>query len=195
MTCSGALQLTRSSERESRISPFEPPNSVFGPVKEDPLAVDPLRQQRRVLVLGLADDAVSLNGHEVLGGREEHGRPGRPVGGARDHPALELGDAHDPRILESPELALDAPPREEERLRIDDPAVDAVGRTRGREMRDAPEILDAGQHDGGVAELRRRRVEDDVDWIRPVGGRQDRVARVTGEQLPASHAGTGWRVP
>ena len=44
-------------------------------MKEDPLAADTLRQQRRILVLGLPDDSVTLDVAEVRGRREEDRRP------------------------------------------------------------------------------------------------------------------------
>ena len=74
-------------------------------VEEDPAAVDPVREQRGVLVLGMPDDAVALDGAEVLGRGEKDGRAGRTVGGAGDHPALELVDPDDARVLEAPLLA------------------------------------------------------------------------------------------
>ena len=103
-------------------------------MEKHPLAVDPVRQQRRVLVLGLPDDPVPHDRAEVLRRGEVDGRARGAVRGARDHPALELRDEDDARILESPELALDAVLRREQGLRIDDPPVDPVRRACDREM-------------------------------------------------------------
>ena len=54
-------------------------------------------------------------------------------------------------------------------------------------MRDASAILDAREHDGLSVHDRRRRVEDGVDRLAPVGGGQDRVAGVAPEHLVARH--------
>ena len=53
------------------------------------------------------------------------------------------------------------------------------------------QILDAGQHNGRVADLRGGRVEDHVDRVRPVARRQDRVGGVAREELSVAHAASG----
>ena len=187
-TCSGALQSTRSAERERRIAPCGRglPNPVVGRWKRIHLPSTRCGQQRRVLVLRLPDDPVALDGREVLGRREEDGGAGRAVDGAGDDPALELGDEDDARVLEAPLLALDSVGRSEQRLRVDRPAVDPVAGAGDGEVRDAGQVLDAGEQDG-----RRRSscaaagLNDGVDGIRPVLRGQDRVGRVAVEELSA----------
>ena len=137
-------------------------------VEEHPAAVDPVRQQRGVLVLRVPDDPVALDRSEVLGGREEDGGAGRAVRGAGDDPAVELVDPDGACVLEAPLLGRDLVVGCEQRLGIDRPAVDAVGRAGDGELRDASAVLDPGEQDGLAVDARRRRVEDGVDGIRPV---------------------------
>ena len=80
----------------------------LGTVEQHPAAVDPVRQERGVLVLGVPDHAMALDGVEVLRRSEKDGRPGRAVGGAGDRPVPELLEPHDPGVLESPLLAFDS---------------------------------------------------------------------------------------
>ena len=95
------------------------------------------------------------------------------------------GSQTDARVLEAPLLALDPVGRSEQRLRVDRPAVDAVGGARDGEVRDPAQVLDAREEDGLAVDDRRRRVEDGVDRIRPVGRGQDRVAGMPAEELAA----------
>jgi hypothetical protein len=81
------------------------PELGLGPVQEHPAAVDAMRKERGVLVLGVPDDAVALDCADVRGRGEKDGRSGRAVGGAGDHPAAELLDPDDAGILETPLLA------------------------------------------------------------------------------------------
>ena len=96
----------------------------------------------------------------------------------------ELLDERDPRVLDAPELLrIVLRIGSKRRLRVDDPAVDAVGRSRGAEVRVAAAILDpAEQQRRAVGEPRRAGVEDGVRRIRPVRRRQDRVVRVAVEE-------------
>ena len=184
MTASGAPQLWRSAERESRISPWDAAEFGLRAVEEDPLAADPVRQQRRVLVVRPADDPVTLDRPEILCRCEEDRGTGGAVGGAGDHPAVVLGDEHDASILEAPELALDARARSEQRLRIDRSSRRSrspSARPRGGRSRSDPR---RGRARWSLAELGRCRVEDDIDGIRPVGRGQDRVGGMAGEELP-----------
>ena len=62
---------------------------------------------------------------------------------------------------------------------VDHPAVHAVGRARGAQVRKAAPVLDAAQQQGRpVGEQRRAGVEHPVHRVRPVGRGQDRVVRV-----------------
>ena len=82
----------------------------------------------------MPDDAVALDRGEVLGRGEIDRRPRRAVGGARDHPAVELGDPDDTGVFESPLLAVDAGRGGQQRLGVDRPTVDAVGGAGDGEM-------------------------------------------------------------
>jgi hypothetical protein len=144
----GRAPACRSAERETKISPRPPPNSVFGRWKQDPPAVHALREQRRVLVLGSPDDPAPLDGREVFGGREIDGRPGRTVRGAGDHPALELVDPDDAGSSKPHCSRSRCPLRGEQRLGVDRPAVDPVRRAGDGEVRDAGEIFDPREQDG-----------------------------------------------
>ena len=117
-------------------------------VEHHPAAVDPVRQKRGVLVLGLPDDPVALDRREVLGGGEIDRRPRGAVRRAGDRPAAELGDPDDARVLEPPLLALDVDGGREQRLGVDRPAVDAVRGARDGEVRDPPAVLDAREQNG-----------------------------------------------
>ena len=176
-----AHQVGRSRQQDLGAAAAE---LVARPVEEHPLAVDPVRQQRGVLVVGLADDAAALDAAEVLRRGEVDGGPGRPVGGAGDHPVAELRHEDDARILEAPLLADDARGGREQGQRVDRPTVDAIGRAGGRQVRDAPQVLDARQDDRRpVGETRCRGVEDGVDRVGPVLGLQNRVRGMSAEEL------------
>ena len=97
-------------------------------MEQHPAPVDPVRQKGGILVLWVPDHAVALGSVEILRRGEKDGRPGRAVGGAGDHPAAELLNPHDPRILESPLLACNSVGGGEQGLVLDRPSVDAVCR-------------------------------------------------------------------
>ena len=61
------------------------------------------------------------------------------------------------------------------------------------EMRDAPAVLDPGEQDCLAVACGSRRVEDGVDGIGPVLGREDRVAGVAEEELWLAHVATSVR--
>ena len=156
-------------------------------VEEDPSSVDPLRQNRRVLVLGLADDPDPLDRSKVRRRGEIDGRAARAVGRAGYDPALELAHPDRAGVFEAPLLALDALRRREQGLGSDRPSTQAVGRARDSQMGDASAILDAREHHGLAVHDRRSRVEDGVDRFAPVAGGQDRIAGMTPEHLVARH--------
>ena len=164
-----------------------PPNSVFGRWKRTHLPSIRCGSSAAFLSSGCRMIPWRSTRREVLGRREEDGRAGRAVGGAGDHPALELGDEDDARVLEAPLLALDAVRRA--RAAAPGRSIQPSTPLRGagdREVRDAR----SGPRRGRAATvapstLRRGRVEDGVDRIRPVVRRQDRVGRVAVEELAA----------
>ena len=190
-----ASEIVRARERDSRVGDAAEPGRRT--VKEDPLAVDPLGKHGGVLVLGRDDHPMTLDGDEILRGREIDGRAGGAVRRARDHEAIKLVDPHGARILEAPLLALHSLSRLKQRLGIHSPPVDPVRRAGDREVRHASLRLDAREQDRLAADDRRRRVEDDVDRSRPVRSAQDRVAGVAAEELAllAPHARVGGAAP
>ena len=145
-------------------------------MKENPLAIDALRQQSRVLVLRRLNDSVALDAPEVLGRCEKDCRAGRAVDRAGDDPALELRNEDDASVLEAPLLALDAVGRGKQRLRVDRPAVDPVAGSGDREVRQTGQVLDAREENGRAVELSCSGVERGVDRIRPVLRSQDPAA-------------------
>src|SRR5437763_6267344 len=136
----------------------------------------------------MLDDPVAFDRAEVLGRGEIDRRPRGAVGRARDHPAVELGDPDDARVLESPLLAVEAGRGGEYWLGVDRPVVDTVGRAGDSEVRDSPEVLNAREQDGFAVDRCGRRVEDGVGRIGPILRSQDRIARVTAEELSLAHA-------
>src|SRR4249919_1766553 len=121
-------------------------------MKEDPLSIDPMRQQRGVLVLRRLNDSVALDAPEVLGRCEKDGRAGRAVDRAGDDPALELRNEDDASVLEAPLLALDAVGRGKQRLRVDRPAVNPVAGSGDRKVRETGQVLDAREKNGRTVE-------------------------------------------
>jgi hypothetical protein len=112
-------------------------------VNECEVAVDPTRQEGGVLVRRLHDDAVPLEDPKVL--REGEGDPGATLAESRvcDHVLAELFNEGDPWILDSPDLLwVLVGSRPKRRLLVDDPAVDAVRRSGGAEVRMPSAILD-----------------------------------------------------
>src|SRR5687768_17528485 len=66
--------------------------------------------------------------------------------------------------------------RQKRRLVVDDPPVDSVFRSSGAEMRMPAPIFDATEEQrGAVGKPRRTRIEDTVDRIGPVRGRQNGI--------------------
>ena len=61
-------------------------------------------KQRRVLVVGLHDQAAALEGAEVLGERERDARAALAERRVRDRVLAELLDERDARVLDAPEL-------------------------------------------------------------------------------------------
>ena len=68
-------------------------------------------------------------------------------------------------------------------LVIDPPAADAVLAARHCQMRDAAPVLDTDQEQGFAGDQRRRGIENRIGLIREVGGYDDRILRMPGEQL------------
>src|SRR5579863_4490569 len=83
------------------------------PVQEHPAALDPVWEERCVLVFRLSDDAAALDAGEVRRRREEDGRARGAVRGAGDEPRVELVDPNNTRVLEAPLLARVAVRREQ----------------------------------------------------------------------------------
>ena len=152
-------------------------------MEEDPLPSDALGKQRRILVLRRDDDPDPLDAVEVFGGREEHRRARVTVGGARDHVLPELFHPDGARVLEAPFLSVAPFERREQRLPVDLPPVNAVGRPGDGQMRDSRACLDAREQDGLAADLDRGGVEDHIHRDRPVRGREDRVGGMPPEEL------------
>ena len=165
----------------------------LGAVQEHPAPGDAVRQERGVLVLWVPDDPVALDGGEVLGGGEEGDGAGRAVRGAGDDAAVEFVDPDGACVVEAPLLARDLVVGRGQRLGIDRPATDAVRRAGDGEMRDTSAVLDPSEQDVFAFEFGSRLVEDGVDGIGPVLGREDRVAGVAAEELGLGHAAAGWR--
>ena len=139
------------------------------PVEEDPLPVDAVGQERGVLVVRV--DRRSRGARPIAKSSvvaRIDGRTGRPVGGAGDHPAVELLDPDGARVLEAPLLALDARRRREQRLRVDrQPSIPFA--ERATERCEIPrQILDPASRTVSPSTTRRSRVEDGVDGIGPV---------------------------
>ena len=84
-------------------------------------------------------------------------RPGGAVRGARDHPACELVDPYDTRVFESPLLGGDLVGGREQRLRVDRPAVGAVGGPCHGEVRDPAQVFDPCEENGLPVERERPR--------------------------------------
>ena len=146
-----AEEILRPREHDLALRPAE---LGLGAVEQNPLAADPVRQQRSVLVLGLADDAVALDGLEILVVARKTAGPAGPYAVQVIDPAVELGDVDDPWVLEAPQLALDSFVGAEERLRIDaQPSQPFAERATVRcEM--PREVLDAGEQDGSPSTTR-----------------------------------------
>ena len=100
-----------------------------GPVDHRPAAVEPAREQRRVLVLGRHHRAEPADAPEVARHRQRDERSAAAVGGVGDRPFLALREPGQPRILAAPGLlgvAVDV--GAQERLGIEAPVRDAVAR-------------------------------------------------------------------
>jgi len=109
-------------------------------------AVDASRQERRVLVVRLHDEAEPLEAAKVVGERQRDAGAALAERGIGDRIFTELVDEGDARIFDAPQLLREmlriGPQR---RLLVDDPAVDAVLGARRAQVRVAATILDAAQ--------------------------------------------------
>ncbi len=92
-------------------------------------SADPARQQGGVLILRRHDDAEALEVAEILGERQGDAGTVVRVGGVDDGVLAEFGDVGDAGVLDAPQLFRDGSGIGRQRgLRIDPPAVHAVGR-------------------------------------------------------------------
>ncbi len=166
-------QLRRSGEREPDV------RALFGhrAVKEREVSVDAPGQECSILVVGLHDESVPLEAFEVVGEREGHAGPTLAERRVGDGVLAQLVHEGDARILDAPQLfGIVLWIGTERRLSVDNPAVDPVRRASRTKVRQAAPIFDATQKQGrAVAQAARARVENAMDWIRPVGRRQDGV--------------------
>ena len=148
-------------------------------------AVDAPGQQRGVLVVGLHDQAEALEAAEVLGERQRHAGPSSTERGVGHDVPTELFDERDARVFDAPQLLGISL-----RIRTDsvgsasiDPAVDAVARSGGTQMRMAAPVLDPAQEQRrAVLKSRRPGVEHGVCRVRPVSRRQNGILGVPVEQ-------------
>ena len=148
-----------------------------------PAAVDPPREEGRVLVLRRHRRAEPLDRPEVLGRCERHERAAPAVGGVGDDPLVALFEPRQAGILAAPELlrvALGI--GAQQRLGIEPPAVDAVLAPGDLEVGDAAQVLDPQQQDRLVIEEGCARIEDGIGGIRQVGRRDDRIVLIALEQ-------------
>jgi len=69
-------------------------------------------------------------------------------------------------------------------LRINDPAVNAVGRTSGAEVGDPASVLHSTKQKGGsISQSRCTGVEDGVNGIRPISGGKNGILDVAGQEF------------
>ena len=151
---------------------------------QSPIPVDPMRQQGRVLVLRRHDHAVALEAAEILRERQSHARTLTRVGGIDNGILAQFGNIGDARIFDAPQLFRKMLGiGQQGGLRIDPPAVPAVGGAGRAEMGLPAAILDAAQQQRrAVGQPRRAGIEHAVDRIGPIGGGQDGIVLVTGER-------------
>ena len=155
-----------------------------GAVNHGPVPIDSSRQKGGVLVLGRHDDAEPFEGLEVACEGQGHSGTAAREGGVGYGELLQLRDPGDARILDAPELFREfAGQRGHGGLRVDPPAVDAVGGARGAEMREAAPVFYATEEQGvAVREQRDAGVKDAVDWIGPVLAAEDGIAGMAGKE-------------
>ena len=116
------------------------------PMDEREVAVDAARQERRVFVVGLHDEAVALERAKVVGERERDARPALAERGVGDRVFAELVDERDARIFDAPKLfGIVLGIGRSVGCSSIDPAVDAVLRARRAQMRVAAAIFDAAE--------------------------------------------------
>ena len=147
-------------------------------------AVDAAGQQRGVLVIGLHDEAEALEAVEVLGERERHTGSSSTERGVGHDVLTQLLDEGDAGIFDAPQLLrVSLRIRSECGLGIDRPAIDAVARSGGTQMRMAAPVLDPAEEQGrAIPKSSRPGVEHRVCRVRPVSRRQNGIRVVSVEQ-------------
>lgn len=106
-----------------------------GPVQQGIQAVHAAREQRRVLVIRLHDEPAAFECDEILRQRQRDATAVLAERGISDDVLVQFLDEGDPRILDAPQffgIAIRLGPQR--RRRVDDPSVDAVGRSGGAEV-------------------------------------------------------------
>ena len=152
--------------------------SCHGAVNQSPPAVNPSRQQRRVLILRRHDDAEPLKALEIPGQRQGDSWTASRKRRVRYSVLLEFRDVSDAGIFDAPYLfRIVVGVCRQRRFGVDSPSVNAIGGSRGAQVRQAsPVFHPAEQQSIAVGQTDRSCVKDAVDRIRPVALRQDRVA-------------------
>ncbi len=154
-----------------------------GPVEHRPAAVEPAREDRRVLVLRRHDRAFAADVTEVARHGQRHEGTPVAIGRVGDRPVLELRQPGEPRILAAPDLLRVALRlRLKQRLCVDAPVRGAIAAACHHEVRDPPHVLDADEEHGVVADPGRARVEDRVGAVGQIRDGDQGVGGMAPEQ-------------
>ena len=135
-----------------------------------PVTIDPARKQSRVLILMRHDHAKSLETPEISGERQRNTGATSCKGCVGNRILFEFRNVGDARIFDAPNFFRKvAGTRQECRLGIDAPRVDAIGRPRGTQMRKTGPVFDPAKKQRiAIGQLYCRGVEYAIDLIRPV---------------------------
>ena len=153
-------------------------------MNESPVVANSSREQSRVLIFRLHDDAKSFKSLKVRGQRERDAWPTARKRRIGYCVLVELRNVADARIFDAPYFLWKLPRAGNQcRLRIDDPTIDSVGRAGRAEVRYASAVFDPAQQECvSVLEQRRASIENAVDWIRPVLSSQNGISAISREK-------------
>ena len=137
-----------------------------------------------VFVLGRHDWPEADERLEIDGRGQRDQRADRRKGRVGDDPLLAIGDPGDAGVFHAPRLfrVIHRIGREGG-LGIDPPVGDAVGTAGHTEVGMAATVFDPHEQQRGGADLAGARIEDGVDRVGPVIGREDRITLVAAEQF------------
>jgi hypothetical protein len=152
---------------------------------QNPVPINPVWQKHRVFVFRVHDHAKTLEVVKIFRKRQRHTWAFVRVGGVNHRILVQFTDKGYAGIFDPPQFL-----RKvlwiwhQTRLGIDLPVINAIGRASNTEVGMPTAIFDTAQKQSSpIRQQCRARIEDAVDWVRPLSGSQNGIAWMTLQRL------------